>query len=126
MVVNARTVMAFTEILIFAILFETKLHKYLTTYHVGSIISEYFNMEEKVMYFGNYSNRNTKDANRFAPSSFSALMSLSADIADAMSVLFICAIIAIIMISVPLAIIISAIIIPVIMICKNRALPSKR
>ena len=72
------------------------------------------------------SNRTTKDAKRFAPSSFSALMSLSADIAGAMSVLFMCAIIAIIIISVPLAIIISAIIIPAIIMRKDCALPSKR
>ena len=51
-------------------------------------------------------------------------MNISADIAFAMSVLFICAILAIIIISIPLAIIITAIIIGMIM-CAKCALPSK-
>ena len=72
------------------------------------------------------SNRTSKAAKRFAPSSFSALICPSADIACAMSVLFICALIAIIIISVPLAIIISAIIMPAIIMRGKCALPSKR
>ena len=72
------------------------------------------------------SNRTTKDAKRFAPSSFSALIGLNADIAVAMSVLFICALIAIIMLSAPIAIIISAIIIPAIIMRTGCAIQSKR
>ena len=105
----------------FAIFFQTKLHKYLTTSVPHSIIIEYFIVGEKVMLLNVRSNRTTKDAKRFAPSSFSALISTLAGIAFAMSVLFICAILAIIIISVPLAIIISAMI-----MCKNCVLPSKR
>ena len=78
------------------------------------------------MFSASRNSRSSKDAKRFAPSSFSALISPSADIAIAMSVLFICAIIAIIIISIPLAIIISAIIIPAIIMRKECALPSKR
>ncbi len=69
------------------------------------------------MYFGKASNRNTKDANGFAPSSFSALIYDFADIAGAMSVLFMCIIIAIIPLS---------IIIPAIIMRKRCALPSKK
>ena len=76
------------------------------------------------MLLNHRSNWTAKDANRVAPSSFSALISLFADIAGAMSVLFICAILAIIIISIPLAIIITAIIIGMIM-CAKCALPSK-
>ena len=76
------------------------------------------------MLLNSRSNCTNRDAKRFAPSSFSALMNISADIAFAMSVLFICAILAIIIISIPLAIIITAIIIGMIM-CAKCALPSK-
>ena len=72
------------------------------------------------------SNRTSKAASNTAPSSFSALISLFADIAGAMSVLFICAFIAIIMISIPLAIIMLAIIITAIIMRVDCALPSKR
>ena len=78
------------------------------------------------MLLNHRSNCTAKDANRVAPSSFSALISLFADIAGAMSVLFICAFIAIIMVSIPLAIIMLAIIITAIIMRADCALPSKR
>lgn len=78
------------------------------------------------MYFGKASNRNTKDANGFAPSSFSALIYDFADIAGAMSVLFMCIIIAIIMLCPPVAIIPLSIIIPAIIMRTRCALPSKK